>query len=875
MHRTEGTNNAANLFTDGPPGTTVEENWLNAIQEEIIAVLTAVGISPLTAATDTRDQLVNALGFGRYVDYEETDQGVVGNGKTIKAYVDAIGTNKATLILRHNSGGITTTYTLTTTETIPSNITLKMEHGAILSGVGTLLIKSFQAGLYQVFSGTGPISLYGTAPVSAEWFGVSKDETAANNDIYIARAFASHHHVKLTKPGSYDFDTIVVPTWQNFEIGKEVIINKSSSSTSTYAFDITGTKGTDTTTLSANTTMGANSITVVDASWFPAGTFFYLEDDEWDGIANVYKHEINVVDARVGNVLKLRYPTCNLYKTTENATITKIDTIKEKIHIFGEGKITTSLGTASYGIYMEYCAQVKITDLEVRGFYNDHISMRYSVDCLVENNDIGDGIAFASGQGYGIALAKGSSHSSVINNRLRKLRHCLVAGGGTSFNLWTENHLHGYHTHALDGIDLHGSYVHHDRYTDNYIAGMKQDGIWCADPFNEFVGNTIVGCERYGICLTKYIHDGITGIAQACVVTNNTIRHYASNRAIHLQSYDSGDDTDTIILNDLLIQNNNISLHAAAGQANVCGIYGRGLSGLIEGNKIRYENPAQTDSSSRAIDISEWEATGNFGLIKNLKISDNHVYGGYYAAMMKGKADALEIGNNRFEEQYHTGIYLLGRSGGNELEGTLVKNNHIVHSGNLTNGVMTNECNNTSIVGTEFFIGGTLANMIKETANTEKTTILGTKCHGTVTTPFTWTDKTGCRGEQAVVKMGTIAGGTDDERPIWIADGHNGAAVTDILLVNAVDITQHDTDYETFTIYDRAPNGAGGNVVVSCTTKATGGVDFNDFDPASMGSVSDTHGLLERDTAISFDKTHSGAGQGTDEMIVIVRYVTY
>jgi len=61
MHRTEGANNVANLFTNGPPGTTLEENWLNAVQEEIIAVLTAAGISPLTAKTDTKDQLVASI----------------------------------------------------------------------------------------------------------------------------------------------------------------------------------------------------------------------------------------------------------------------------------------------------------------------------------------------------------------------------------------------------------------------------------------------------------------------------------------------------------------------------------------------------------------------------------------------------------------------------------------------------------------------------------------------------------------------------------------------------------------------------------------------------------------------------------------------
>lgn len=75
MHRTEGANNVANMFTDGPPGTALEQNWHNSLQEEVIAVLTAAGISPLTAATDTRVQLLAAL----QALFVEPDEGVGKN----------------------------------------------------------------------------------------------------------------------------------------------------------------------------------------------------------------------------------------------------------------------------------------------------------------------------------------------------------------------------------------------------------------------------------------------------------------------------------------------------------------------------------------------------------------------------------------------------------------------------------------------------------------------------------------------------------------------------------------------------------------------------------------------------------------------------
>jgi hypothetical protein len=62
MHRTEGTNfDTGNLFKDGPPGTDVEQNWLNAVQEELAGLVEGAGLTILVASTDTRDQLKKAV----------------------------------------------------------------------------------------------------------------------------------------------------------------------------------------------------------------------------------------------------------------------------------------------------------------------------------------------------------------------------------------------------------------------------------------------------------------------------------------------------------------------------------------------------------------------------------------------------------------------------------------------------------------------------------------------------------------------------------------------------------------------------------------------------------------------------------------------
>jgi len=87
-----------------------------------------------------------------YPDHNEADQGVTGDGKTIKAFVDIIGADKATIHSKNTIGNSSTTYTLTTSETTPENIKIVFENGAVIDGVGTLTIEGeLKAGPYQIF----------------------------------------------------------------------------------------------------------------------------------------------------------------------------------------------------------------------------------------------------------------------------------------------------------------------------------------------------------------------------------------------------------------------------------------------------------------------------------------------------------------------------------------------------------------------------------------------------------------------------------------------------------------------------------------------------------------------------------------------------
>jgi len=65
MHKTEGTHNVAGAFTNGPPGTRVEENWCNAVQNEIVTVVEEAGLTLKTAATETGNLIHDSYGKSR------------------------------------------------------------------------------------------------------------------------------------------------------------------------------------------------------------------------------------------------------------------------------------------------------------------------------------------------------------------------------------------------------------------------------------------------------------------------------------------------------------------------------------------------------------------------------------------------------------------------------------------------------------------------------------------------------------------------------------------------------------------------------------------------------------------------------------------
>ena len=130
-----------------------------------------------------------------FIDADEADQGAAGSGLSVKDLIDAIGVTKnATLVFAHSGGGNTTTYSFGTSETIPQNIEVVVENGAILAiatGVTLTIDGSFQNGRNSciTLAGTGTV-IFDKRFVNylyPEWWGaIGDDSTACNTAIQAA-----------------------------------------------------------------------------------------------------------------------------------------------------------------------------------------------------------------------------------------------------------------------------------------------------------------------------------------------------------------------------------------------------------------------------------------------------------------------------------------------------------------------------------------------------------------------------------------------------------------------------------------------------------------------------------------------------------------
>lgn len=179
MHLTEGTNNDSGRFTDGPPATTLESNWTNAVLDEIKTVIINAGFALKTADTETGDQLDTSIrsliASAALFPFAAIP---LSNFSDLDDAVGQIGSTVSELWVDQDD-------TMAGNIAIPSTLTLRFINGKTIDPNGnTLTIASpeniIAGGRQKIFNGLATIKFTNGGEWHPQWFGALADNS--NND---------------------------------------------------------------------------------------------------------------------------------------------------------------------------------------------------------------------------------------------------------------------------------------------------------------------------------------------------------------------------------------------------------------------------------------------------------------------------------------------------------------------------------------------------------------------------------------------------------------------------------------------------------------------------------------------------------------------
>ena len=117
------------------------------------------------------------------------------------------------------------------------------------------------------------------------------------------------------------------------------------------------------------------------------------------------------------------------------------------------------------------------------------------------------------------------------------------------------------------------------------------------------------------------------------------------------------------------------------------------------------------------------------------------------------------------------------------------------------------------------------------------------------------------------VRIGTIAAGTGDERPVFVAPFD--CQLVSVTLVNASAIATDAVSFTTISLRDKGSDGTADNQIAAISTDTTA---FTAFDGVSMGTLDATHKLLTSGDVVTLKKADTAGGEAIDEMIVAITY---
>jgi hypothetical protein len=476
-------------------------------------------------------------------------------GSTLSSAITAIGANNVILRVPAATHGITANLT------VPANITLQVERGAILSiatGVTLNINGGFEAGPYQCLSrtGTGQV-VFGAGSVQevkVVWFGTNTDAIT-----HAFSAVPSGADLRFIAGYNYTFSpssTVTITGKSINIICDPAVVIDATGATANTVLTLTGSIGTHY-VLGGAITKGDSSFTVdstlaaslssgdivkltTNSAYGGSGTLWSATRTMW------FKGELVKVLSVSGNTVTITGRFCDDYVATDTVAA-KITPITGSLNNF---RMKGLLSRQQQGVYIWYTKDYVVKDSEIKGFGSHCLDLYYGYNPKVDNFTSSD---FRGGttSDYGLSLNT-CYHAKVLNSNIEGGRHAITTGGwepNRFMNIGPNNSLANHSTSIPNALGPHENGEYLKVFNNHIVNGLAMDGRnW------EVTGNTVyIGHSGYpGI--QAYINESCDYFK----IDNNTIigpAQFDGAGAAGIQIITDGART----INNAIINGNNIS----------------------------------------------------------------------------------------------------------------------------------------------------------------------------------------------------------------------------------------------------------------------------------------------------------------------------
>lgn len=445
---------------------------------------TATQVAQYQDAINSAPPWFNALD---YQDGTRTDETIIAAMAAIEADLGS-GARYGLLIKRG-------TWTINANVTIPSNVHLIIENGAVLSVATstTLTINGqFTCPISQAFSLTGSGAVVFSAgyiqEYYIEWFGGGAGVSAATNTTAFNNLKTSMTSgiIRLLG-GTYAFndEISVKDKVRVFGLGKKTTLLDFSSASGSFSNGAclygTGSIGSALPGFTTSLSLGDNTIDFTSSPSLSVGDTIILynsADSSWNSARTYYRSgEFNKVKSMATNTATLTRPVYDAYASGGTVSVYKVTPIATSL-----GNFSIKVKSGQTGILIKLGELVSVSDIEVWNTDISHVTLsqcyKYvvsNITCVWPSVDVG--------YNYGVTI--GNSQSGVVSNcNLETTRHSLTFGGGDFVGcvpnrecIVTNNILNTCTTAStVLSADLHGNCEFITFYNNQILGGINLGG---------------------------------------------------------------------------------------------------------------------------------------------------------------------------------------------------------------------------------------------------------------------------------------------------------------------------------------------------------------------------------------------------------------